>query len=97
MMSHTLVNRIMGWQLGQFEGADLSGVIAHVEKELEELKADEADPFEWVDLIFLALHALAILGFDADDVNEHLLAKYLVNRQRSWPQAEPGKATEHVR
>lgn len=106
------LKRQMAFSRGTYgPGERRAGVIDHVKKELEEIKAatdlrEAAE--EWVDVVILALdgmtRALTAYGFGWDmipgvvvDMIEHKQSR---NEQRDWPDwrtAPKDRAIEHVR
>jgi hypothetical protein len=69
-------------------------------KEVDEIEADPEDPYEYIDMIFLAVDGLRRQGFTPSDVCSLLRMKLSVNQERTWPDwrtADPDKAIEHVR
>jgi hypothetical protein len=75
------------------------GVTDHIIKELQEIK-DSDDPYEWIDVIILALDGAWRAGLEPEEIIRAIHAKQRENELRSWPDwrtAEPGKAIEHIR
>ena len=66
-------------------GTRLLGILAHIRKELDEVRADPTDPFEWADLIILAMDGAWRQGITADQLAWALLRKQAINRRRRWP------------
>lgn len=76
------------------------GVIAHLEKEIAELKADPMDPEEWADVIILGIEGMLRAGYTPKGVNGEVRRKMAINRARTWPDPATiadGKPIEHVR
>lgn len=92
---------------GPLSARGVDGVIAHVEKDLEEIRSNPADLNEWCDLIILAMDgALRCAAGNAPGVNHSelvraaLFNKLARNMQREWPDYRDvpvGQAIEHVR
>lgn len=81
-------------------GQRTDGVIDHIRKELEEIKASPDDLSEWADVIILALDGAWRIGYEPREIAKAILQKQQKNESRKWPDwrtAEPGKAIEHVR
>ena len=83
-------------------GDRLGGVLDHMAKEMEEVRASKGkDLEEWIDLVFLALDgAWRSTGASPSDICEMLLAKLEKNEKRTWPDwraLSPDKAIEHDR
>lgn len=81
-------------------GERLDGVVAHIRKELREVKKTKGrDIVEWADVIILALDGAWRQGFTPAEICEALDAKLQKNTKRDWPDwrtAGPGPI-EHVR
>ena len=81
-------------------GERTAGVLDHISKEVEEVRANPEDLGEWVDLILLALDGAHRMGFEPEQIAAGLEAKQTINEERTWPNwrtAHPDKAIEHVR
>jgi hypothetical protein len=81
-------------------GHRVKGVIDHIEKELEEVRASGGDLSEWIDVIILGLDGAWRSGATAEQIAAAIAAKQAKNESRLWPDwrtAEPDKAIEHVR
>jgi hypothetical protein len=75
------------------------GVIDHIRKELQEIE-DDPKGTEWTDVIILALDGFWRAGYTAQEIIDHIIAKYEVNEGRKWPDwrlSTEGKAIEHIR
>ena len=81
-------------------GSRAGGIVAHITKELDEIKAAPGDLAEWVDVILLALDGAWRTGASPEAVVTALAAKQAKNETRSWPDwremPEDGPI-EHVR
>jgi len=84
-------------------GARTTGVLDHISKEIEEVRAHPDDLEEWADLVILAFDgALRSLeqGTDPQVILDTIINKQIKNESRVWPDwrtADPNKAIEHVR
>jgi hypothetical protein len=81
-------------------GNRTDGVLDHITKELDEIRADPCDLSEWVDVIILAFDGAWRAGWEPQQIIDAIVAKQERNEQRTWPDwrtADPGKAIEHVR
>lgn len=92
------------WSIQTFGPGDaadrVEGLIDHIQKELDELRAAPMDVEEWADVAFLALDGAFRAGAGPDLIAVALEGKLAKNQARAWPDwrtAEPGKAIEHVR
>jgi hypothetical protein len=64
------------------------GIIAHIQKELKEVKnstSREERLGEWVDVVILALDAMWRLGYDPGEIATAIHLKQLKNMKRRWP------------
>ena len=81
-------------------GNRLNGVLDHIGKELDEIKANPSDLEEWIDLILLAFDGAWRSGFSAAEIAQALEAKQSKNEARKWPDwrsAPADKAIEHIK
>jgi hypothetical protein len=81
-------------------GTRFYGVLDHIEKETEEIRANPKDLSEWCDLILLAIDGAWRQDFTPEQIAEGLEAKLTKNENRTWPDwrtAPEGQAIEHVR
>ena len=81
-------------------GSRLVGVIKHIEKELIEVQLSPQDPFEWADLIILAIDGAWREGIAPEALTAALVAKQAINSRRRWPDwrtASPDEPIEHDR
>lgn len=97
----TYIERQIDFSTRAFGPGDrLNGVLAHMAKEIEEVRATPRDPYEWADLIILALDGAWRQGISPDDIAWALLAKQATNSRRAWPDwrtASPDQPIEHDR
>lgn len=95
------IDDLADWQEETFgPSSDISGVLAHIRKELVEVKESPDDLSEYADLIILTLDAARRRGFLGSEIVNAIYRKALVNKSRTWPdwkKAKPGRAIEHVR
>jgi hypothetical protein len=81
-------------------GARTAGVLDHITKEIEEVRAAPEDVTEWADLLILAFDGAWRAGHEPQTVIDAIKAKQERNESREWPDwrnADPNKAIEHVR
>lgn len=80
-------------------GPRLDGLLDHIGKELDEIRANPTDVSEWIDVVILALDGAWRSGHTPEEIVAALKAKYEKNRNRNWPNwrnASPDAAIEHV-
>lgn len=81
-------------------GARSDGVVQHIAKELDEIRADPTDLIEWIDVVILALDGAWRAGYTPEQIVDALQAKQSRNESRTWPDwrtADPNKPIEHDR
>ncbi len=95
------IERQRAWSTTTFgPGPRTEGVIDHITKEFDEIRADPTDLKEWVDVIILALDGAQRTGVPVQDIIDAIHAKQERNEKRKWPDwrtAPEGKAIEHDR
>lgn len=93
------IDRHISWSAQTFgPGAKVVGLCKHIEKELQEIKADPTALFEWVDVIILALDGAWRAGYSAQQIWNGMQAKQKINFGREWPEHSPDdEPTEHIR
>lgn len=81
-------------------GARTNGVLDHIGKELDEIRADPADLKEWVDVIILAFDGAWRAGWEPQEIIDAIIAKQTRNEGRAWPDwrtMSEDQAIEHDR
>lgn len=95
------LHRQRDWSLKTFgPGKNTEGLLEHIRKELEEIKACPLDLEEWIDVVILALDGAHRVGFSPEEVALALFTKQLKNELRAWPNwrtVPAGQAIEHIR
>jgi hypothetical protein len=84
-------------------------LLAHIAKEIEEIKESNGDSSEWIDIVILALDGLTrqiayVDGYDpeknAQRACEILKQKQRINENRKWPDwrtTAPSAPIEHLK
>jgi hypothetical protein len=86
------------WSVATFGKEDrTAGIIKHIAEELSEILDTPKDPYEWADIIILAIDGAVSNGIDADVLTGALLAKQAINLRRNWPEPVPGQPTFHLK
>jgi len=88
------------WSAATFGPGFRLGVLDHLAKELEEVRADPLDLGEWVDLVILALDGAWRAGHGPQQIIDAIVAKQARNEARTWPdwRDQPSdRAIEHDR
>ena len=106
------LTRQMVWSKSTFgPGSRTDGVLDHIKKEIEEVRASNGSAAEWVDLVILSLDGLtrqlwaaSDYGKPAQEIAESatnmIVGKQSRNELRNWPdwRTQPlGKAIEHTK
>ncbi len=95
------LERQRAWSLETFgPGARTLGALDHIRKELDEIEAEPADLFEWVDVLILAFDGAWRAGWEPQQIIDAIREKQARNEARDWPdwRTQPqDKAIEHVR
>lgn len=80
-------------------GPRTAGVLDHIGKELDEIRADPLDVNEWVDVVILAFDGAWRAGWEPQEIIDAIKAKQVRNEARTWPDwrtSDPDKAIEHT-
>ena len=74
------------WAIETFgPGPRTTGICKHIEKELDEIRAEPGNLDEWVDVIQLAIVGAAREGFTPEQICAGIEAKLHRNQGRTWP------------
>jgi hypothetical protein len=72
------------------------GILKHIEKEIEEVKENPSDLYEWVDIVILAIDGYWRHG--GRDLVQDLNKKMDICMQRTYPYpASDDEVSEHIR
>lgn len=86
------------WSEATFGKEDrTAGIVKHIADELKEILDNSKDPYEWADIIILAIDGAISNGIDEDVLTGALLAKQAINLRRKWPEPVPGEPTFHIK
>lgn len=92
------MERQKDWSLRNFgDSLRTSGITKHIEKELDEIRAEPTDRTEWLDVLTLALDGYWRCG--GEDIMADLQALQDRNFKRTWvPSSDPeNEPSEHYR
>jgi hypothetical protein len=81
-------------------GERTEGVIAHIRQELEEVRENPYDIFEWIDIVILAIDGAWRAGFEPEQIAAALVEKQAANEKRRWPRWDEipaGQPINHIR
>jgi hypothetical protein len=97
----SLLNLLKDWSESAFgPGKQTEAVLKHIEKELNEIRADPDDLEEWIDVMLLAINGAARTGADGDQIIWALKRKIKKNATRVWPDwrnVDPDLPIEHIK
>lgn len=89
------------WSQATFgPGPRVGGVIDHITKELDEVRASPDDASEWADIIILAIDGAMRQGITAEALILAYHRKMARNKTREWPDwrtLSDNVAIEHIR
>jgi len=88
------------WSAATFGPGFRLGVLDHLAKELEEVRAAPLDLGEWVDVVILALDRAWRAGHSPQEIIDAIKAKQAQNEARTWPDwrtTPSDRAIEHDR
>jgi hypothetical protein len=91
-----LQDRIATFQRTRFPEQSLDGKLAHMVREICELRADPDDNMEWADVLILLLGAAAWHGLTIDDLLQAAQTKMGINENRQWGPADPEGIHHHI-
>jgi len=78
-------------------GLRTMGLIKHIQEELDEIRADPTDVYEWIDVVILALDGAWRAGYTAEEVVDALVKKQQVNFQRKWLPGPEDESYKRIR
>lgn len=95
------IARQRDWSIKTFgPGRRTEGILDHLAREHDEVRADPLDLNEWVDLIILSLDGAWRAGWAPQEIVDAIVAKQAKNEARIWPDwrgASEDVAIEHDR
>jgi hypothetical protein len=89
-----LLNDFRLWAKVTFPHSTPGSCVAHLAREVEELRANPTDPGEIADVIFLAVDAAQRAGLDLEQL---LAAKLAKCKSRKWGESDAEGVVEHIR
>jgi len=78
-------------------GQRTAGVLRHLAKELDEVRAEPDKLEEWIDIINLAIDGATRRGFTGKDIVKGLLDKFMKLQERKFNRVAEDQPCEHVR
>ena len=85
------------WSQATFGDVGPVGPLKHLSKEAPEAAADPGDLSEWADMQFLLWDAQRRAGISDEQINQAIVEKLAVNKQREWPEPEDGEPRLHIK
>ncbi len=84
------------WAAETFKNQTVDGKLAHLIKEVGELRDDPTDILEFADCLMLLLDAARLQGITATDILINAWYKLGINKQREWGQPNADGSVEHI-
>ncbi len=85
------------WSQATFGDVGPVGPLKHLSKEALEAVAEPGDLSEWADMQFLLWHAQRRAGISDEQINQAMVEKLAVNKQRKWPEPKDGEPRLHIK
>lgn len=85
------------WSLATFGDVGPVGPLKHLSKEALEAAAEPGDLSEWADMQFLLWDAQRRAGISDEQINQAMVEKLVVNKQRKWPEPKDGEPRLHIK
>lgn len=85
------------WSQATFGDVGPVGPLKHLSKEALEAAAEPGDLSEWADMQFLLWDAQRRAGISDEQINQAIVEKLAVNKQRQWPEPKDGVPRHHVK
>ena len=93
----TLQDDVSEWSNATFgPGQRTDGMIAHLAREVQELKESPTTLSEYADCLMLLIDAAGSVGFNMDDLVKATFEKLEINKKRKWGPANEDGSIEHV-
>ncbi|EDA4830149.1 DUF550 domain-containing protein [Salmonella enterica] len=85
------------WSQATFGDVGPVGPLKHLSKEAIEAAAEPGDLSEWADMQFLLWDAQRRAGISDEQINQAMVEKLAVNKQREWPEPKDGEPRLHIK
>ena len=85
------------WSLATFGDVGPVSPLKHLSKEALEAAAEPGDLSEWADMQFLLWDAQRRAGISDEQINQAMVEKLVVNKQRKWPEPKDGEPRLHIK
>lgn len=96
-MLREYIQRHIEWSRETFgEGGQANKICNHIERELDEIRDNPSDLYEWVDVIILAIDGAWRAGYSPVQIINGLIHKQALNFDRKWNLGEGDIPNVHV-
>ncbi|EMK2609339.1 DUF550 domain-containing protein [Citrobacter freundii] len=85
------------WSQATFGDVGPVGPLKHLSKEALEAAAEPGDLSEWADMQFLLWDAQRRAGISDEQINQAMVEKLAVNKQRQWSEPKDGEPRLHIK
>ncbi len=85
------------WSDETFGDVGPVGPLKHLSKEALEAAAEPGDICEWADMQFLLWDGQRRAGISDEQINQAMVEKLAVNKQREWPEPKDGEPCLHIK
>ena len=85
------------WSQATFGNVGPVGPLKHLSKEALEAAAEPGDLSEWADMQFLLWDAQRRAGISDEQINQAMVEKLAINKQREWPEPKDGEPRQHIK
>lgn len=85
------------WSDATFGNVGPVGPLKHLSKETLEAAAEPGDLSEWADMQFLLWDAQRRAGISDEQINQSMVEKLAVNKQREWPEPKDDEPRLHIK
>ncbi len=85
------------WSQATFGDVGPVGPLKHLSREALEAASEPGDLSEWADIQFLLWDAQRRVGISDEQINQAMVEKLVVNKQRKWPEPEDGEPRLHIK
>lgn len=85
------------WSDATFGDVGPIGPLKHLSKEALEAAAEPDDLSEWADMQFLLWDAQRRAGIRDEQINQAMIEKLAINKQREWPEPKDGEPRLHMK
>ena len=84
------------WALETFKRTTPDGALAHLAREVDELRDQPHDLEEYADCMMLLLNGAGLAGYSMDDLLDACQTKLTINKQRTWGPLDAEGVSQHI-